>query len=62
MKKKFKKTVLCLSEKYGIDGDFVESQAFAYLAIRSVLKLPLSFPKTTGCNEPTIGGVVVKNF
>ena len=60
--KNSKKIVLCLSEKYGIDGDFVESQAFAYLAIRSFLKLPLSFPKTTGCKEPTIGGVVVKNF
>ena len=49
-------------EKYGIDGDFVESQAFAYLAIRSFLKLPISFPTTTGCKEPTTGGVIVKNF
>jgi anhydro-N-acetylmuramic acid kinase len=58
----FKKVVLHPSEKYGIDGDFVESQAFGYLAIRSFLKLPISFPTTTGCKEPTTGGVIVKNF
>jgi len=51
-----------LIDDYGIDGDFVESQAFAYLAIRSFLKLPISFPETTGCKEPCIGGVLVKNY
>ena len=49
-------------EKYGFDGDYVESQAFGYLAIRSFLKLPISFPQTTGCNEPSTGGRLVKNF
>jgi len=46
----------------GIDGDFVESQAFGYLAIRSFLKLPISFPNTTGCKKPCTGGVLVKNY
>ena len=45
-----------------IDGDFVESQAFAYLAIRSYLELPISFPETTGCNKVCTGGKIVKNF
>ena len=49
-------------DDYGVDGDFVESQAFAYLAIRSYLKLPISFPSTTGCKQPTTGGVIIKNF
>jgi len=49
-------------EKYGFDGDYIESQAFGYLAIRSFLKLPISFPETTGCNNPTVGGKLVKNF
>ena len=49
-------------DDYDIDGDYVESQAFAYLAIRSYLGLPISFPKTTGCKEPAIGGVLVKNY
>ncbi len=49
-------------DNYGLDGDFIESQAFAYLAIRSSLKLPISFPKTTGCKEPSTGGILVQNF
>ena len=49
-------------DEYGIDGDYIESQAFAYLAIRSFLKLPISFPLTTGCKQPTIGGELIKNF
>ena len=55
-------TSIKLVDDYGINGDFVESQAFAYLAIRSYLGLPISFPKTTGCKKPTTGGVVVKNY
>ena len=48
-------------DNFGIDGDFVESQAFAYLAIRSYLKLPISFPETTGVKKSCTGGVIVKN-
>ena len=44
----------------GVDGDFVESQAFGFLAIRSKLKLPISFPETTGCSKPSIGGELIK--
>ena len=49
-------------DNYGVDGDFIESQAFAYLAIRSFLNLPISFPKTTGCIHPCTGGKLVNNF
>ena len=49
-------------DNFNIDGDFVESQAFAYLAIRSSLGLPISFPGTTSCNEPTTGGVIVRSI
>ena len=51
-----------LIDKYNIDGDFVESQAFAFLAIRSYLGLPISFPNTTGCTKQISVGVVAKNF
>jgi len=51
-----------LIDELGIDGDFVESQAFAYLAIRSYLKLPISFPETTGVSKPCTGGVIIKNY
>jgi len=57
LKKKFS---LELIDDRGVDGDFVESQAFAYLAIRSYLNLPISFPETTGCKKPSIGGVIIK--
>ncbi len=49
------------SEDFNLNGDFIESQAFAYLAIRSVLSLPISFPSTTGCSAPCSGGEIV-NF
>jgi anhydro-N-acetylmuramic acid kinase len=49
-----------LIDEYKIDGDFVESQAFAYLATRSFLKLPISFPETTGVHKPCTGGIILK--
>ena len=49
-------------DNYGFNGDYIESQAFGYLAIRSFLDLPISFPNTTGCAKPTVGGKLVKNF
>jgi len=48
-------------DDFNIDGDFIESQAFAYLAIRSYLKLPISFPSTTGVKKPCLGGVIYKS-
>ena len=54
--------VVKMIDDYGIDGDFVESQAFAYLAVCSYLKLPITFPNTTGCKKSSTGGVIIKNF
>ncbi len=51
-----------LIDQFNYDGDFIESQAFGYLAIRSFLKLPISFPSTTGCDIPVSGGIIAKNF
>ncbi len=42
----------------GWEGDFVEAQAFAYLAARSIAGLPLSLPETTGVPRPMPGGVL----
>jgi anhydro-N-acetylmuramic acid kinase len=44
------------AEAVGWDGDALEAQAFAYLAVRSVLGLPLSLPTTTGAPRPVRGG------
>lgn len=43
-------------EAMGWNGDFLEAQAFGYLAVRSVLGLPLSLPTTTGVPHPMPGG------
>ena len=51
-----------LIDQYEINGDFVESQAFGYLAIRSFLNLPISFPNTTRCKKPSSSGKIIKNF
>jgi anhydro-N-acetylmuramic acid kinase len=46
------------AEKAGWRGDFIEAEAFAYLAMRSVKGLPLSYHTTTGVPEATAGGVL----
>ncbi|MXQ11399.1 anhydro-N-acetylmuramic acid kinase [Microvirga makkahensis] len=43
-------------EAVGWNGDFLEAQAFGYLAVRSTLGLPLSLPTTTGVPHPMPGG------
>lgn len=45
-------------EKYGLRGDAIEAEAFAFLAVRSLKKLPLSFPSTTGVAKPLTGGKI----
>lgn len=45
-------------EAIGADGDALEAQAFAYLAVRALRGLPLSFPGTTGVPRPTTGGAL----
>lgn len=45
-------------ESVGWRGDVMEAEAFAYLAVRSLRKLPLSLPMTTGVAKPLTGGVL----
>ena len=40
----------------GWNGDSVEAEGFAYMAVRSIMGLPISFPGTTGVPEPMTGG------
>ncbi len=47
------------ASKYNIDENFLEAQAFAYLAVRSLHGLPLTFPRTTGVAQPMRGGGLV---
>ena len=43
-------------EAVGWNGDALEAEAFAYLAVRALKGLPLSLPSTTGVRAPTSGG------
>jgi anhydro-N-acetylmuramic acid kinase len=45
------------AEDVGWDGDALEAQGFAYLAMRAKLGLPLSLPATTGVAQPMPGGI-----
>ena len=61
IKKNLKEKInIKLIDEFNINGDFVESQAFAYLAIRSYKQLPISFPNTTGCKNPCLGGQIIQ--
>ncbi len=44
----------------GWSADALEAQAFAYLAVRSLKGLPLTFPTTTGVPRPMTGGIIVR--
>jgi anhydro-N-acetylmuramic acid kinase len=46
------------ADAVGWSSDALEAQAFAYLAVRSLKGLPITFPTTTGVRQPLTGGVV----
>ena len=55
---KSKRKKIILVDELNFNGDFLEAQAFAYLAVRCVRKLPLSLPTTTGVKKPISGGLI----
>jgi anhydro-N-acetylmuramic acid kinase len=48
------------AEAVGWRGDSIEAEAFAYLAARTAMGLPISFPGTTGVPAPMPGGHVIR--
>jgi len=51
---------LAPAEAAGFDGDAVEAEAWAYLAVRSLGGLPITFPGTTGAPQALSGGVLAR--
>jgi anhydro-N-acetylmuramic acid kinase len=47
-------------EDLGWRGDFIEAQAFAFLAVRSLYGLPITFPGTTGAPAAMTGGRLIR--
>jgi anhydro-N-acetylmuramic acid kinase len=48
------------AEVVGWSSDYLEAQAFGFLAARVLEGLPLTFPTTTGVPRPTTGGVLAR--
>lgn len=48
------------ADEAGFDGDAMEAEAWAYLAVRALNKQPLTWPTTTGCDAPVSGGVIAR--
>lgn len=48
------------ADTMGWNADAIEAQAFAYMAVRRLRNLPITFPTTTGVARPMCGGVLVK--
>ena len=53
-------TAVAPAEMLGFDGQMLEAEAWAYLAVRSLKRLPITFPGTTGAPEPMSGGVIAR--
>jgi anhydro-N-acetylmuramic acid kinase len=45
-----------VAEQAGLNGDSMEAEAWAWLAVRSLRGLPLTYPGTTGVKQPATGG------
>ena len=48
------------ADAVGWQSQSIEAQAFAYLAVRTMNNMPITFPLTTGVSQPMTGGVVVR--
>ncbi|VVT11896.1 Anhydro-N-acetylmuramic acid kinase [Hoeflea sp. EC-HK425] len=48
------------AEEAGLNGDSMEAEAWAWLAVRSLRGLPITYPGTTGVKKPATGGVLAQ--
>jgi len=48
------------ADEVGLRGDYIEAEAIGFIAARSLRKLPVSFPGTTGVPSPTSAGILYR--
>ena len=60
LKERLSPATLETADQIGWSADALEAQAFAFLAVRSMKGMPLTFPTTTGAPRPMTGGVLIK--
>lgn len=53
-------TRVATAGEVGLDADMMEAEAWAYLAVRSLAGMALTFPTTTGCRTAVSGGVLCR--
>ena len=58
LEKRISPALISPVESIGWHGDFIEAEAFAFLAVRRLKNLPISFPGTTGVRRPMPGGII----
>ncbi len=54
------RTEITTADAIGWSSAYLEAQAFAFLAVRSLKGLPITFPSTTGVREPIGGGSLAR--
>lgn len=52
--------VIDWSDRYGYNGQYMEARIFADMAKCCLTKEPFSYPSTTGCKKPTVGGIIAR--
>jgi anhydro-N-acetylmuramic acid kinase len=57
---KLRLATVATADQVGWSADALEAQAFAFLAVRSLKGMPLTFPSTTGAPRPLTGGVLAR--
>ncbi len=63
LQKKLEDIKILTAQEVGFNVHSIEAEAFAFLAIRRILNLPISFKQTTGTlnSEGSIGGIIYEN-
>ncbi len=53
------KEPVVIAEEVNLRGKYIEAEAFAFLAVRRILGMPISYPSTTGVRKPVMGGEII---
>lgn len=56
------KSEVVKADELGWNGNTLEAQSFAFLAVRSLCGMPITYPETTGAPEPLSGGKLFYPF
>ena len=58
LNQRLKNVEVKIANEIGWDNVYMEAEIFAYLAVRSLYKLPISLPSVTGAKRASYGGEI----